>query len=353
MKTRTIITPPTKGSACPPLAARESCNMQPCPVNCMMSDWEEWGKCSADCGGGIRERSRAIEIEPEHGGEPCDVDHISQSCNTFSCDSDCTLSQWSAWTGCSKACGGGFQQRTKKVLLPKRGEGQCPPPRQKRKEFRRCNIKACDKKPLKCNSKLDVVLLIDGSGSVGTAGFDLQKTFAEKLVNSFNVGQELAQLATILYSGPKTWADLKECIKTGAEAKCNLYVVSALTVDAAAQAASIKQLQWTKATSFTSGALSMAKTLLQEGRKDAQSVVVVLSHEMPNFKCQTEQAAEELKKVARVMWIPVGEYMEMEDLKKWATKPPRENIIPVGSFADLGTDDMLRNIVTSICPKVV
>merc|ERR1719160_2060527 len=30
MKTRTIITPPNKGSACPPLAARESCNMMPC-----------------------------------------------------------------------------------------------------------------------------------------------------------------------------------------------------------------------------------------------------------------------------------------------------------------------------------
>lgn len=353
LKTRTIITPPTKGSKCPPLVMRESCNMQECPVNCLMSDWEEWGKCSADCGGGIREHSRTVETEALHGGEPCDVSHISQSCNTFSCDADCQLSMWSDWSSCSKACGGGFQIRRKSVLGKARGEGQCPPKGLKMKEFKRCNIKQCAKNTIKCNSKLDVVLLLDGSGSVGTSGFDATKVFAKKLVEAFNMGQELAQLSVILYSGPRSWTDLQECIKTGAEAKCQLHVVSSLTTDAGPVATAIDKLTWPKSTSFTSGALSMAKTVLKEGRKDAQSVVVVFTHEMPNFKCQTTEAAQELMKSSRVIWVPIGEYVELEEVKKWASKPPRENIIPVKAFTDLAKPEKLRDMIATICPKVV
>jgi hypothetical protein len=92
LKTREVITPPTKGSACPPVLERVDCNNFDCPTSCKMAEWEEWGKCSADCGGGIRERSRGIEVPASHGGDPCDVDHITQACNTFSCDSDCLLS---------------------------------------------------------------------------------------------------------------------------------------------------------------------------------------------------------------------------------------------------------------------
>jgi hypothetical protein len=131
LKTREVITPPTKGSACPPLTERVDCNNFDCPVNCQMAEWEEWGKCSADCGGGIRERSRSVEVPASHGGDPCDMDHITQACNTYSCDSDCGLSPWSEWSPCSKACNGGFQVQKKRVVVPKRGEGQCPPEMQK------------------------------------------------------------------------------------------------------------------------------------------------------------------------------------------------------------------------------
>jgi len=352
LKTREVITPPTKGSACPPVLERVDCNDIDCPTNCKMAEWEEWGKCSAECGGGIRERSRGIEIPASHGGDPCDVDHITQACNTFSCDSDCGLSPWSEWSPCSKACNGGFQIQKKTVTTPKRGEGQCPPPMQKMEQFRRCNVAACKKKDLKCNSKLDIVVLVDGSGSVGTNGFDLTKKFVEKFVGAFNMGQELAQLAVVLYSGPKTYEDVQKCAKTGDPATCNLHVISSLTADPAPITAAVKQMTWPKASSFTAGALNMAGTLLKEGRKDAQSIVMVFNHEMPNFKCQAEEAAAQLRKTARVMWLPIGKYAELEDIERWASSPVRANVYPVAEFTTLDKPEFLQDLIATICPKV-
>jgi len=240
----------------------------------------------------------------------------------------------------------------KTVVEPKRGDGLCPPPNMQTEQYRKCNVKACVKKDLKCNSKLDVVVLLDGSGSVGTTGFDLTKAFAEKLVGAFNMGQELAQIAVVLYSGPKTYDDVQSCAKTGDAAKCNLHVVSSLTTDPAPVITAIKSMTWPKASSFTAGALNMAKTLLKEGRKDSQSVVLAFTHEMPNFKCQAEEASAELRKTARLMWLPVGKYAELEDISRWASSPIRANVYPVADYTTLAKPEFLQDLIATVCPKV-
>jgi hypothetical protein len=361
IKTREILVNADGGSACPPLTAREPCGTRPCPVNCVLSEWQEWSKCNADCGTGFRERSRQVLVQDDHGGEPCSMEHISETCNSQPCDHDCLLSEWSEWSGCSKACSGGLQRRNKKVLTPATGSGQCPPHRSKMEEFRRCNVKACAKKDVKCNSKVDVVLLIDGSGNAGKDGFQKAVAFAEKLVKAFKTGDDLVQVGVVLYSGPKSWTDLDTCLKTGSEASCNLKVVSSLSKDGAAVASAIKGLtDWPKGSTFTSGALSMAQSLLREGRKDAQSVVVTFMTGMPNFKCRTQAAAKDLRENARLMFVPlaVGPQVEsaagldLETLAQWASTPPRENVLPIEHLADLESPEKLRELIYSICPKV-
>merc|ERR1719265_1473794 len=105
MKTREVLIKANGGSACPPLEERESCSNVPCPVNCVAGEWQEWSGCTADCGGGIRERSRLELVPAAHGGEPCSLEHIVETCGEESCDENCILSDWGNWTGCSKACG--------------------------------------------------------------------------------------------------------------------------------------------------------------------------------------------------------------------------------------------------------
>ena len=45
--------------------------MQPCPIDCVVGEWSEYGMCSAPCGGGIMSRVRQPLTDAEHGGEPC------------------------------------------------------------------------------------------------------------------------------------------------------------------------------------------------------------------------------------------------------------------------------------------
>ncbi|KAK0171438.1 hypothetical protein PV327_011310 [Microctonus hyperodae] len=41
---------------------------------------------------------------------------------------DCKISDWGAWSACSRSCGVGETQRTRKVTVkPRRGGKQCPP----------------------------------------------------------------------------------------------------------------------------------------------------------------------------------------------------------------------------------
>merc|ERR1719277_273446 len=126
MKTRSILIQPQGGGmACPPLYDREPCNEDDCPTDCQLRDWGGWSSCSADCGGGVRQRERPVNVEPMNGGEACEQISDTQSCHIGSCDVDCVLSDWSEWSACSKACGGGTQERTKSILTPARANGKC------------------------------------------------------------------------------------------------------------------------------------------------------------------------------------------------------------------------------------
>jgi len=105
------------GAACPALSASMRCNQIKCPVDCELSEWSSFSKCSKECGGGVQTRTRRKISSPENGGKACEVLQETQPCNTGSCDRDCMLSDWSAWGACSQACDGGKMTRTKKVLM--------------------------------------------------------------------------------------------------------------------------------------------------------------------------------------------------------------------------------------------
>merc|ERR1719230_395585 len=108
---RAILVHPHGGAPCPPLEMDEPCNENPCPIDCVMSDWSEWAACTASCGGGVKQKNRQVITEAEHEGEPCGELSSAESCGVGSCDKDCVLADWTAWSACSKACDGGFSTR--------------------------------------------------------------------------------------------------------------------------------------------------------------------------------------------------------------------------------------------------
>merc|ERR1719162_1398198 len=75
-----VVRPNECGIKCPALTVVSKCNQFKCPVDCMMSRWSGWTKCSKDCEGGIEQRTRSILIKPKHGGRSCSAVTDAQPC---------------------------------------------------------------------------------------------------------------------------------------------------------------------------------------------------------------------------------------------------------------------------------
>jgi len=369
--TRTISTQPDGGAACPVLAMVRSCNEDECPVDCKLQMWSGWSTCSAPCGGGVKERSRIVDQVAMHGGTQCGATSETQACGTNACNEECKLGEWTDWGVCSQQCDGGVKQRQKPVTVAAVGAGACAdstdPTRQ---EFEECNTVACVKPTsfptFRCKAKLDVILLIDGSGSLRQKGWDASVVASAMFAEAMLGGEEDIKLATLLFSGPGR-RNMRKCTGRGYGGRgrrrrrsakpnmakdCKISWVSRFTADTKGSAAKIRALKWPRSTTFTSGALSMANAELTYGRKDAQSIVIVITDGRPMNRRATAAASKKLRKKARLMWVPVTRYAPLRDIRSWASRPWRDNIISVGDFGTLQKPDTISKIIVDMCPKV-
>jgi len=125
----------------------EGCNESPCheKVDCVVDTWGDWGACSAECGSGQRQRSRKILQEPQEGGEGCGLElRQLEACESKPCEFvDCLWSEWEEWGDCSCLCNGGQRVRTRSVARePKAGGKPCEP--LSKEEVGACNTQSCD-----------------------------------------------------------------------------------------------------------------------------------------------------------------------------------------------------------------
>lgn len=311
-------------------------------------------------------RNRKVKRPARFGGTPCDVTSESVACGSGACDVPCTLQSWTPWGKCSKACDGGWKRRYRHVARRAKGQGACPRKTSRyRVQFRGCNRKKCEtmftlvkrKTPgvLQCNSMLDVVILLDGSGSIGSKGWAATKNMAKVLVKSFTAGANTSQLAVLLFSGPRTSKDMRKCHAGGAvdmEKTCNIKWVSHWTTKTDDLANSIGSLSWPRATTLTSVALANAGEELVSGRRDAKSIVIVVTDGRPNFKSKTESMAKTIRKKARLAWVPVTRYAPISSIKKWASTPVSSNVLVVKDFKELEKHRTINELIADVCPSV-
>lgn len=123
-RNRTINTQPKyNGTACPPLEEESSCNTNPCPVDCVVSNWSNYSNCNKPCGGGVKFRNRSVTTQPQYGGKECPVQEEILECNTEKCRTDCIVSPWGAYSSCSEPCGPGKKTRKRNIIKPQYPEG--------------------------------------------------------------------------------------------------------------------------------------------------------------------------------------------------------------------------------------
>merc|ERR1719148_58754 len=359
--TRSVLTHPNGGTKCLPLGAMRSCNNHPCPVDGKLATWSGWSKCSAECGGGVSQRLREVKRAMKYGGKPCGSTSEAKSCNAQACEKNCELSGWTKWGACSKDCDGGTQKRQKFVKKVAEGAGKCPGDWSiERLQYKKCNMKRCKlamgAKTLTCNQTIDVVLLIDGSGSLGKKGWKAEIIAAQMFVDAFTVAGGNANMAVILYSGPRTWSGVRKCFsrnkkKVDQEKVCGIKTVTHFTEDMKKVKSLITGLSWPRGSTLTSLALLTAKAELALGRKTAKSNIIVFSDGRPLSFRATWMASKMVRKAARLVWVPVTKYAPLKYIKKWATRRWQENVVVVSSFKKLEKPDVITQIVANICPK--
>merc|ERR1719223_1688893 len=109
-------------------------------------------------------------------------------------------------------------------------------------------------------------------------------------------------------------------------------------------------MKWPKGSTLTSLALGAAKAELGLGRKEARSVVVVITDGRPMSYKRTKLAARDLRKSARLVWVPVTRFAPLGRIRKWATRRWQENVIPVKDFDELAEPLVVNKMIADICP---
>ena len=126
-QTRTVTTASSNGGAlCPALTQTQSCNTQPCPVDCAYT-WvdDSISGCSVTCGSGTKTQHIQISISGSSGGRACPTNTTQTvACNTQACPINCAVTPWSAWSACSST---GSQTQTRTITTnPANGGTACP-----------------------------------------------------------------------------------------------------------------------------------------------------------------------------------------------------------------------------------
>ncbi|XP_053396768.1 ADAMTS-like protein 1 isoform X6 [Mercenaria mercenaria] len=103
------------------------CFITACPVNGGWGSWSNTSPCSATCGNGTRTQTRSCDSpSPQNGGNAClatDGTSVLEETQTIPCfETACPVdggyTDWSAWTACTKTCGGGSRGRSRTCTNP-------------------------------------------------------------------------------------------------------------------------------------------------------------------------------------------------------------------------------------------
>jgi hypothetical protein len=211
---------------------------------------------------------------------------------------------------------------------------------------------------LKCNTTMDVVMLIDECPKNGEKSFKAQIEAARNLVDAWT-GEGLTaspEFAIIQYCGPRTWSGVSKCTNgkpVDLEKVCRIKIAQHFDADPKKTKNTLNGLAFAKGTKLVALALLSASAEMTLGRKTAQSVVITFTDGAPLSFRKTKLAARALRKKTRLLWVVVAKFSPLKDIKKWASRRWQENLVLAKNAKQLGKPITVTRIIANICPKKV
>lgn len=201
----------------------------------------------------------------------------------------------------------------------------------------------------------DLVLAVDGSGSIRDAGFKILKDWVKRFLDRYETsywGNEAVKIAIVLFGNGVIMPDGKSVSPA--------IIRQPLTFDMAAVKTAVADLPFKKGFTNMAQAFASAETAFTQGsRRGSQSAVLVVSDGKPSFNFMTSQMVEQLddKAVTRYFLVVSEESMDsdaMKVIKSWASQPWETNLVHVaGGLALLESDPNLfvAKALVKFCPN--
>jgi len=213
-----------------------------------------------------------------------------------------------------------------------------------------------------CNRTADIVMLIDGSGSLGADAFAEELVFARNFAKGFE--HQAAQISVILFSGPYWWSQYYMCSdgahdlsKDDLKNECGLEIVQHLS-NATDTQTTLLDVPYPRGSTFTSGALKLAEAELRFSRPEAEKIVIMLTDGVPIDKKNTQDAATTLRnKGIRIVAVPV-EGLGIDDkgalmLKHLATTNQDDNTLILEDWHLLPNITEASTLIEDVCGESV
>jgi len=218
---------------------------------------------------------------------------------------------------------------------------------------RECNTHACNGDEI-CIAKQDLVIGIDGSGSIRQDGFKVLIAYTKTLLKRYQMdyfGEPAMRIGILLFGNGIIMPDGK----TVSPAR----LLQSLTGDKTAVEAAVDGATFKEGFTNMAQAFSLAEDMfIKNGRKDAQQSVMLITDGKPSFAFMTNEMVEQLddKGIMRYFVVVNNQGPQsdaMKQMKMWASQPWETNLIHIQGLAIMEADNDLwaEKALTKFCPN--
>lgn len=217
-------------------------------------------------------------------------------------------------------------------------------------------------------AKVDVLIALDGSGSVKQKGFNVLKDFAANLAKQYRgkveehgVNEEtFEEEVKIKMAGQVGVIQFGNGVIDDEGVVGPADIIAGLTNTTADAAKAIEELKWRRGfTNMAQAFTASESAFLNGGRQHAQSVLLVISDGKPSFNFQTENAvANARRKGVKVVMVVVKQFLKKESIqlmKSWSSVPRATNFIRIPGLKNLKKNmhKWVNRVLIRSCSKTV
>jgi hypothetical protein len=253
--------------------------------------------------------------------------------------------------------------RKRKIRVAIKGNGKCPKPSSRpRYEMGRCNNFICPKK-LKCIAKLDLIMTLDGSGSLWYRtwrrslwgkNFERTRKMTMAFVNSATLDGYDAQDQddAVNEAKPELGTKYPKHMRIGV----NLFStrtkeIVGLTGDKGKLTSKLKGMKWPMGATYTHKALKQAEAMLKFSRPNRiKTILLVTDGRATDVRSMFTVARKIRKKGITIKVVPVGRNVPRWQVCRVATPPCSQNVEMARRWRVL--DYQMKKFIAGTCPQV-